>query len=283
MNTGSSAIQNAPKASAGLQLELDLCRRELLQCQQRLEQMESFFAHEADAGFMAEPNGKIIEVNEAACVILGYSKEQFLGMRPWDFMVNVSDREILHDIRRTKCGSSVTAQRACRRASGEQIFLDLRLSRCHLGGREMILVSARDVTERMRAEGFVTGQKRLLEMVARGEPLNSILEALCCFIEEMSGGSLCSILLLDDSGKRLRHGAAPSLPGSYTKAIDGAIIGPCCGSCGTAAYRREVVIVSDIARDPLWQDYRDLASPSIPARPASPLRNSAPSWSKFRT
>src|SRR5260370_10848648 len=57
----------------------------------------------------------------------------------------------------------------------------------------------------------------------------------------------------------LRHGAAPSLPLTYTKAIDGAVIGPSVGSCGTAAYRAKPVIVSDIATDPLWADFRDLA------------------------
>src|SRR6202040_821194 len=68
-----------------------------------------------------------------------------------------------------------------------------------------------------------------------------------------------SILLMDPNGKQLRHGAAPHLPKTYTEAIDGAFIGPAVGSCGTAAYRAEQVIVSDIATDPLWADFRDLA------------------------
>ena len=61
------------------------------------------------------------------------------------------------------------------------------------------------------------------------------------------------------NGQPLRHGAAPSLPDSYAKAIDGVRIGPKAGSCGTAAYRREAVIVDDIMTDPLWEDYKDLA------------------------
>src|SRR5207244_9423275 len=75
----------------------------------------------------------------------------------------------------------------------------------------------------------------------------------------LASGSLSSILLLDPNANRLRHGAAPSLPIAYTEAIDGIAIGPSVGSCGTAAYRAEPVIVSDIATDPLWADYRDLA------------------------
>jgi len=69
---------------------------------------------------------------------------------------------------------------------------------------------------------------------------------------------LCSILLLDEDGKTLRYGAAPSLPESYNRAIDGLTIGPSVGSCGTAAYRKEIVVVKDIATDPLWANYRDL-------------------------
>ena len=70
---------------------------------------------------------------------------------------------------------------------------------------------------------------------------------------------LTSILLLSDDGKRLTHGAAPNLPQAYQEAIDGVEIGPCAGSCGTAAYLNRAVYVSDIATDPLWADYRDLA------------------------
>ena len=72
---------------------------------------------------------------------------------------------------------------------------------------------------------------------------------------------LSSILILDADGVHVRHAAAPRLPDGFTRAVDGASIGPSAGSCGTAAYRREPVIVDDIASDPLWADYRDLALP----------------------
>jgi PAS domain S-box-containing protein len=115
-----------------------------------------------------------------------------------------------------------------------------------------------DIEDFKRAEALLAGEKQLLEMIARGDSLALILDALCRLVEELSSGSLSSILLLEN-GNRLRHGAAPNLPKSYTEAIDGAVIGPSVGSCGTAAYRKEPVIVSDIATDSLWVDYRDLA------------------------
>ena len=119
--------------------------------------------------------------------------------------------------------------------------------------------SSTDITERKRAEVLLAGENRLLEMIAMGDSRALILDALCRLVEELASGSLSSILLVDPSANRLRHGAAPSLPGPYTEAVDGLVIGPCAGSCGTAAYRAEPVIVSDIDTDPLWVDYRDLA------------------------
>ena len=123
------------------------------------------------------------------------------------------------------------------------------------------LREAKERGERKRAEALLSEEKRLLEMIAQGNSLSLILEALCRLVEELSEGSLASILLLDPDGNRLWHGAAPSLPKSYTDAIDGGFIGPAAGSCGTAAYRKEPVIVSDIATDPLWANYRELALP----------------------
>jgi PAS domain S-box-containing protein len=119
--------------------------------------------------------------------------------------------------------------------------------------------SSTDITERKQAEMLLAGEKRLLEMIARGGTRAVILDAICRLVEELASGALSSILLLDPNTKRLRHGAAPSLPIAYTNAIDGLVIGPSAGSCGTAAYRAEPVIVSDIATDPLWTDFRDLA------------------------
>ncbi|MDX6443901.1 MAG: hypothetical protein QOH71_975 [Blastocatellia bacterium] len=123
------------------------------------------------------------------------------------------------------------------------------------------LSESKERAERKRAETLLAGEKRLLEMIAKGNPLSLILDALCRLVEELSKGALSSILLLDPDGNRLWHGAAPSVPKSYIDGIDGATIGPVAGSCGTAAYLKEPVIVADIAQDPLWADYRELALP----------------------
>ena len=107
---------------------------------------------------------------------------------------------------------------------------------------------------------FRSGQVKVLEMIAANAPLSEILTSLVLLIEAQSPDMLCSVLLLSADGNHIQHGAAPSLPEEYVKAVDGAPIGPKDGSCGTAMYRGTPVIVTDIFTDPLWEDYRDLAA-----------------------
>ena len=107
---------------------------------------------------------------------------------------------------------------------------------------------------------LLAAQLDLLSGVVAGHNLTHALESLLRIVERVStGGLLASVLLVDESGKHLVHGAAPSLPDHYNAAIDGVEIGPLVGSCGTAAYRRRQVIVTDIGTDPLWADFKDLA------------------------
>jgi PAS domain S-box-containing protein len=129
------------------------------------------------------------------------------------------------------------------------------------GNPSEFLGSVMDVTERKQGEALREGERRVLEMIARDAPLDEILEKLVRIVEERFAGTICSVLLLDEDGKHLRHAVAPNLPEPYLKAIDGLAIGPKAGSCGTAMYRGESVFVADILTDPLWEDYRAQAGP----------------------
>jgi hypothetical protein len=125
-----------------------------------------------------------------------------------------------------------------------------------------IFVQGHEVTGDRRNETIRTAHNKVLELAIGDSPLETTLDALIRIVETTSRtGVLGSILLLDADGRHLRHGAAPSLPESYTKAIDGAEIGPCAGSCGTAAFSGKPVFVSDIATDPLWADFKQVALP----------------------
>lgn len=109
-------------------------------------------------------------------------------------------------------------------------------------------------------ETFRVGQQEVEALIAANAPLCDILTMLVRMIEAQSPGLLCSVLVLSPDGNHIQHCAAPSLPDAYVKAIDGEPIGPKHGSCGTAMYRGEPVIVTDILTDPLWEDYRVLAA-----------------------
>ena len=101
---------------------------------------------------------------------------------------------------------------------------------------------------------------RIMALIAAGGELPTVLEAIVRAVEAQDPHILCSILLLDEAGERLVHGAAPGLPAAFNAAIAGMRIGPKAGSCGTALYLRQRVIVESIATDPLWGDYRHLAT-----------------------
>lgn len=108
-------------------------------------------------------------------------------------------------------------------------------------------------------ENFLGEQERIRQMIAADAPLSEVLSNLVLMIEAQAPEMICSILLLSADGNHVRHAVAPSLPENYVKVIDGAPIGPKNGSCGTAMFRGKPVIVSDIATDPLWDEYRNFA------------------------
>lgn len=116
-------------------------------------------------------------------------------------------------------------------------------------------------------------QTSVMEQLAAGDRLSDVLEGIVVALEDLIPGSRCSVLLLDDAGV-LRHGAAPTLPAGYSSAIDGLEPGPLAGSCGTAVYLGEQVVVGDVSSDPRWAAFRDLAvEHDIGACWSSPIRS----------
>jgi hypothetical protein len=125
-----------------------------------------------------------------------------------------------------------------------------------------VFVQGHQASDDQRNETIRAAHNKVLELAIGDSPLETTLGELIRIVEATSStGVLGSILLLDPDGKHLRHGAAPSLPPDYMALIDGEEIGPCAGSCGTAAFRGEPVFVIDIATDPLWAVYKAVALP----------------------
>jgi PAS domain S-box-containing protein len=117
-----------------------------------------------------------------------------------------------------------------------------------------------DVDERKRAESLLAAEKRSLEMINGGASLDDILNDLCASIDVQASEAISTILVMEPERQRLWPAAGPRVPRSWLPAISPLPIGPCQGCCGTAAYRKERVIVSDVATDPVWPDeLRELA------------------------
>jgi PAS domain S-box-containing protein len=210
----------------------------------------------------ALPDGNVDFINQRWQQFTGLPAEDALGWN-WEAVLHPDDRaKFVADWRAAlNSGQPMESEVRVRREDGEYRCLLVRNVplRDERGNIVKWYGTGLDIEDRRRAESLLAGEKRILEMLAKGDSLGEILESLCRFAEQQASGILASILLLDDD--RLRHGAGPNLPQAYMDTIDGASIGPSAGSCGTAAYRREQVIVADIATDPLWADYRELALP----------------------
>jgi PAS domain S-box-containing protein len=209
-----------------------------------------------DAVWVVDADGKCILTNPAGTQLTGRPERELIG-------TSITDTYLLEEVHlfrdridKLKAEGSFRFERNFVRGNGDVVPVEVSLSA--LRGRYYQAI-IRDVSNRKRREALLAGENRVLGMVAKGDSLADILDNLCLLVEEQSSGVLASILLMDPNGKQLRHGAAPNLPKAYTDAVDGLIIGPAVGSCGSAAYRAEQVIVSDIAADPLWADFRDLA------------------------
>ena len=205
-----------------------------------------------DAIYVVDTDGVCVLSNRAGAELIGISREELIGTSVTDLSARGTS-VVSRAARKLRTGGTLRFERTFVRKNGEMVPVEVSVTAIRSEYFQAIL---RDISKRKQGEALLAGEKRLLEMVAKGDSLSAILDAICRLVEQLCSGCLCSILLLDSSGKRLWHGAGPSIPKPYAQAIDGFVIGPNVGSCGSAAYRAEQVIVSDIATDPRWTRFR---------------------------
>jgi PAS domain S-box-containing protein len=202
-----------------------------------------------DAIYVVDANGICVLGNRAGAQLAGITEDQLIGAPVADTYLPEERHLFRERLEKLRTGRTIRFERNFVRKNGEIVPVEVSVSAIRGGYFQAIL---RDVTERKKSEASLAAEKRILEMIATGVPLKEILSALCLFIEEQRNGTLASVLLLNPDGVHLRSVAGPSLPKEWTQQMETLPIGPCAGSCGTAAYRGSQVIVSDIAADPLW-------------------------------
>jgi PAS domain S-box-containing protein len=223
---------------------------------------ETLFEAANDGIYVRDLDGRIKFANSKFLEIHGVRLEEVIGRRSTELLSlpRPERQRISWMIRQAALRGEPPPplEAPFRRPDGSPGWLHVNLAFIKEGHQiKEVLGISRDITELKRNELLITSQNRVLELLASGAPLSAILETICRSVEELAPGVLCSILLLE--GDRLRHGAAPSLPHDYNQKVDGLKIGPTVGSCGTAAYLKKPVIVSDTFTDPLWADYREIA------------------------
>lgn len=147
--------------------------------------------------------------------------------------------------------------RACAGDCVNLTAYDLSITPVAPGAEPLAAIEIRRTPTAIRAQLLLKLQKDVLKAIAIGQPLPAILALLCQRAEALSPDVLCSVLRTDAEANCLLALAGPSLPEEILKITERIPIGPDVGSCGTAAYRGEPVVATDIANDPLWKDYRD--------------------------
>jgi len=212
-----------------------------------------------------DDKGRVVEFNPAAERTFGYRRDEVIGRLLGDLIVPPALREAHRQGLERYLASGearVLGRRlemTAMRADGSELDVELSITRLGDVGPPVFTGFLRDVTDARRAARLEAGQREILAGVAARRPLAESLDALARLYEAQHPGAMCSVLLVDEPGERVLCAAAPSLPREYCLAIHGQAIGEARGSCGTAAHRGERVIVSDIANDPLWHDFADLA------------------------
>lgn len=209
----------------------------------------------------------LVEVNDEAAKLFGYSRDYLRTASLMDLSPALqpnggSSWELAQaHRRRVNAGDSSAFEWTYRHADGKPIPCEVRFVLLPSARGTLIHGSITDITAQKAAEALRTGQSHLLELIAKGVQLTEVLDSLMLLIEAQSEGLYCSVLLLDEDGIHIHPGSGPNMPSTYMAALDGYPIGPVVGSCGTAMYRKEAVVVTDLMTDPLWAPYKELVAP----------------------
>src|ERR1700676_2635555 len=253
------------KEPANPATKVDLLRDTLI-AQDALPRREDYLRLTIDTipvlAWCSRPDGSNEFLNQRWLDYTGLTIEEARG-RGWKVAIHPDDLPQLLDVWQglLASGKSGELEARLRRADGVYRWFPFRVQplRDAQGAIVKWYGTNTDIDDRKRAEALLAGENQILEMVATGRPLGVILDGLCRIVDNLSSDSLHSILLFDPNGNCLRRGAGPRFPEAFLAAVDGIEIGRCVGSCGTAAYRKEQVIVSDIETSPLWANYLELA------------------------
>ncbi len=225
-----------------------------LQLRHYSEQISQVLENISDGFFVLDQSFRVQLWNREAERIMHIPSAEMLGQSIWDKLPELVDTDTWQCFHKAfKKKMTVTFDQYYIRSDR---WLEMSLYPFDQG----VFAYFKDVTLRKKQEGLLALEKRVLELnTGKRMSLRTLLNFFLKGIQNIFPGMYCCVLTLDEDGEHVRLLSAPSLPAVYSYAIDGLPIGPKAGSCGTAMFRKETVIVSDIATDPLWENHSDLA------------------------
>ncbi|WP_371195942.1 EAL domain-containing protein [Glaciecola sp. SC05] len=239
--------------------------------------LSAIFDNAGDPLFIKDDKLRLLLVNNAFCTMFGLPRSEIIGQT---LATHVEPSEMAHfmanDIQVLEDGIESISEESLTTADMQTKMILTKKNRfIDPTGKRFLVGVVHDITQRKYTEMREKSRSQVLEKITSGEPLKAILNAIVSGVEHENPAMLCSILLLDEAGKTLSLGTASSLPDFYNEAIDGVKIGPEIGSCGTAAFINERVIVEDIQTHPYWAAYTELAKEAnIGSCWSQPIRSS---------
>ena len=228
----------------------------------------------SSATCIVDAHARLIYVNDGLIRLLGYSREDVIGQSPLMFFVSDIHAQAPAEPRLEKilCGQPHEDSALISKRNGQRLWVHVSSTPVFdaQGQIDNIVIVLTDITQSKLHEVL---QEKVISALLKEDSLESVLTLMCQEIERIAPEVIVSILGVDMEGV-LHPLASPGLPSHYSRAIEGLSIGPVAGSCGTAAYRGEPVLVTDINNDPLWADYKALAKDSgLRACWSIPVRN----------
>jgi len=221
---------------------------------------KSIFVKHPEAMYVLDIQGDFIDVNKKAEVISGYTRVELLKMNFISLFLEQDHPEILKAFIEVKKGNTISMETKIRIKNGDIRYIHITTIPAILDGKIIgIQGIAQDITEKRREKVIKEAQSRLLELVAVGESLPRIYKKLVDLFEANSNGGKCSILFYDKGNNCLNVKYAPSLNKSFLSKVDNFPVGEKNASCGQAAYKKKLIIVSDIENDSSWENWKEYA------------------------
>ncbi|MEJ2480539.1 MAG: EAL domain-containing protein [Acidihalobacter sp.] len=257
-------------------------RQEALEALQTSERhFRAYFERSMVGMVTTSPDKGLMEVNDALCEMLGYSREELMT-HTWVSLTHPDDiannKVLFESLLRGEIDEYSLEKRFLRKDGGVvHAHVAARSVREDDGTLAYLVVLVEDITLRKQAEARDQMRSRTLEHAARGASLQQVMREVISSVEATDPEIVCSILVLDEQARRLTVGAAPGLPAFYNEAVEGLEIGPGVGSCGTAAYTGERTVVEEIATHPFWPEpFRTLAARAgLAASWSEPVRSAS--------